>query len=56
VDLVHDGRIDLFFSDQEIEEARCNRDAKVNVGWLLDGVVALDKKVEAIGVWNFVVD
>ena len=49
VDLVQGGRIDLLFTDQEVEEAQRDREAASRAGWPLDGVVTLAKdEVEAV--------
>ncbi|KAG9308140.1 FAD dependent oxidoreductase [Chiua virens] len=44
VDLVHGDRIDLLFTDKEVEEARRDREAAVDAGWSLDGVAFLSKE------------
>ncbi|KAG6381864.1 FAD dependent oxidoreductase [Boletus reticuloceps] len=48
VDLVHGGHIKLLCSDQQVESAQRDREAAVDAGWSLDGVLALSKEeVEA---------
>lgn len=51
------GHVDLLFSDQEVEEARRDREAAADAGWSLDGVVMFNKEeVEAVSVWPIVVN